>query len=474
MEAQVSSAGGESATVTESQIQSAMLARVPHFKELADSLTFEGVRRLLEKDLGLETHALDVHKKFVKKCLTENLDQDGGDTGPTGKREVEDSTEKELPKTDAKEDSFKDGDIMDDSPVMGLLTGEKKAKVQAKDTKDIEKKGLPTESTVKDALWKRAKYLKAKSSEITMAGVRKLLEEDLELEKNTLIPFKKFISEQVDLLLNPPKASKSTSSAKKDSNKSSRGKSSKNKSSEESGDSSGSESEEDAKARKKVATKRKVSEEPKKRKAPVTESKAPNKKRMKVVEKNSDSEAGGESEDDVSPSSNEKSVKKKEVALPSYGKRVERLKSVIKSCGMIVPPVIYKKAKQVPEDEREAFVRKELEEILSREGLSTDPSEKEIKDVKKRKERAKELEGIDMSNIVSSTRRRSSATTFIPPPRPKVTVETKDDDVEDKSNDEGGDSEEGSEGGDSEEGSEEGDDSQSEEVNEESDEADSD
>ena len=33
------------------------------------SLTFEGVRRLLEKDLGLETYDLDVHKRFIKQCL---------------------------------------------------------------------------------------------------------------------------------------------------------------------------------------------------------------------------------------------------------------------------------------------------------------------------------------------------------------------------------------------------------------------
>jgi hypothetical protein len=29
------------------------------------------VRRLLEKDLGLEKFALDVHKRFVKQCLFE-------------------------------------------------------------------------------------------------------------------------------------------------------------------------------------------------------------------------------------------------------------------------------------------------------------------------------------------------------------------------------------------------------------------
>lgn len=37
------------------------------------SLTFEGVRRLLEKDLGLETFSLDVHKRFIKQLLHEVL-----------------------------------------------------------------------------------------------------------------------------------------------------------------------------------------------------------------------------------------------------------------------------------------------------------------------------------------------------------------------------------------------------------------
>jgi hypothetical protein len=41
-----------------------------------------------------------------------------------------------------------------------------------------------------------------------------------------------------------------------------------------------------------------------------------------------------------------------------------------------VPPVIYKKVKQVAENKREAQLIKELEDILSREGLSSNPSEK--------------------------------------------------------------------------------------------------
>jgi len=57
----------------------------------------------------------------------------------------------------------------------------------------------------------------------------------------------------------------------------------------------------------------------------------------------------------------------------------------------------------------------------------------EIKEVKKRKQTAKELEGIDLSNIVSNTRRRST-TSFVAPPRPKSPPKN------DKNDDKDGDS----------------------------------
>lgn len=176
-------------------------------------------------------------------------------------------------------------------------------------------------------------------------------------------------------------------------------------------------------------------------------------------EENSDGEDSGDTSDDGrSRSAAGKTVKKKEVLPPAYGKQVEHLKSIIKSCGMSVAPSVYKKAKQVPDDKREAFLIKELEEILSKEGLSADPSEKEIKEVKRRKERAKELEGIDTSNIVLSSRRRSTAS-FVAPPKPKPPVKSDGDDVEDSDNEDGDDDEDD---GDDDDDS----DSQSEELQE--------
>ncbi|XP_057486697.1 uncharacterized protein LOC130772828 [Actinidia eriantha] len=469
----------------ESQIQRAMRSRVLYFKDRADSLTFEGVRRELEKELGLETYALDIHKRYVKQCLLECLNggNDENDSKSsaetveknvdTGKGEAAGSPEKEQMKKDVKEASSEDEEKMEDSPVMGLLTEHKKAKVQTKKSQVVEKKKIPTESTIKEAVKKRASYLKANSNKITMAGVRQLLAEDLELDKNTLYPFKKFISQQVDEVLKPPKVSEPASGAKKKNTaKHSHSKASKKFSGEESSDSLNSESEEieeEVKSTKKIASKRKIqkSEEPRKRMRPAMETKESSKKQSKLVETSEEnSEAGGNaSEDDQSHSSAEKPVKKKEVATPAYGKRVEHLKSVIKSCGMSVPPAVYKRVKQASENKREAFLIKELEEILSREGMSTDPSEKEIKEVRKRKDRAKELEGIDMSNIVSSARRRST-TSFVAPPKPKIPVKSDGDKAEDTetSNDEGDDDDD-----DDDDDVEDGDDSHSEEFNEDED-----
>ncbi len=41
-----------------------------------------------------------------------------------------------------------------------------------------------------------------------------------------------------------------------------------------------------------------------------------------------------------------------------------------------IAPTVYRKAKMAPESKREACLIKELEDILEKEGLSTNPSEK--------------------------------------------------------------------------------------------------
>ncbi|KAL9313599.1 hypothetical protein ACSQ67_019051 [Phaseolus vulgaris] len=443
----------------ESQIETAMLSRVSHFKEQSDSLTFEGVRRLLEKDLGLEECALDVHKRFIKQCLLECLEGVGDDAGPrisekageegAGTLEPDEPKEKcEL--KDEKDLCPEDEEKMEDSPVLGLLKEQKRAKLETKDDKGNGNKVVPSEALVMKAVKKRSSYIKANAETITMAGLRRLLEDDLKLDKFTLDLYKKFISQQLDEV-----------------------------SSEENSDTSDKEIDEDesqedeVKPMKKVVPKGKAQTPVQSKKRKGEESDLSSKKRMKPAkaasEEISDAEDSGKnSEDDQSHSSSEKPSKKKEVSTPVYGKRVETLKSVIKACGMGVPPSIYKKIKQVSENKREGQLIKELEEILSREGLSSNPSEKEIKEVKRKKARAKELEGIDVSNIVSSSRRRSTSSYIAPPPpKPKVPVETSGDGAEDGHNDEDNDNEEDEEDVEEDSGSDDDDDdgSQSEEFN---------
>lgn len=41
------------------------------FSSACSSLTFEGARRAVEQDLGMKRFSLDVHKKFIKRCLEE-------------------------------------------------------------------------------------------------------------------------------------------------------------------------------------------------------------------------------------------------------------------------------------------------------------------------------------------------------------------------------------------------------------------
>ncbi|XP_033137938.1 glutamic acid-rich protein isoform X3 [Brassica rapa] len=366
-------------TDMELQILAAMRSRVTYLRNKADSVTFASVRRLLEEDMGLEKYALDAHKSFVKdnlvKCLEDPGDADGASENPQ--------------ETEKKDD----------------LTPVKEEAVVREETVGDEGNREALMSDIKRALHKRASYIKANSEEITMASLRRLLEEDLKLKKDSLVPFKKFINKELDAVLqipDPPKKKVKSTASKK-------------VGSEDDSDSDSGE----------VAVKKTLTQ---KRKRKIDSGKpVAGKKKAKHTEADSENDSdAGDSEMKA-----EKPLKQqgKETAITVYGKRVDHLKSVIKSCGMSIPPVIYRKVKQAPEEKREATLIEELEQILAKEGLSSDPSEKEIKEVKKKKERSKELEGIDTSNIVSSSRRRS-ATSFAPPPKPKITSESESDEEE--------------------------------------------
>ncbi|KAG7557075.1 Histone chaperone domain CHZ [Arabidopsis suecica] len=441
--------GEATTTAIESQILAAMQSRVTYLRDKADDFTFEGVRRLLEEDLKLEKHALDAHKSFVKqhlhKCLegaendetSENSQETEKKDDATPVKEAEKLSKENKAKTDVKEDTTGDDEKTEDSPVMGLLTEENASQSVAEQTKDEDRKEV-LQSDIKKALRKRASYIKANSEKITMGLLRRLLEQDLKLEKYSLDPYKKFINGELDEILQALEATKSSTKAqRKTVTKKVKSTPAKNSDSEEMSDSDGEDEEEDkevAVKKKKTAEKRKSSKSEGTGKRKREKEKLASAKKTKQTDSQSDSDAGEKA------SSSEKSVKKQETPTTGYGRRVEQLKSIIKSCGMSISPSVYRKAKQAPEEKREETLIKELKELLAKEGLSANPSEKEIKEVKKRKERTKELEGIDTSNIVSSSRRRSTAS-FVPPPKPIKAEESESDESEDSENEEDEDEE---------------------------------
>ncbi|KAM0875856.1 hypothetical protein ACQ4PT_036534 [Festuca glaucescens] len=439
----------------EVEIEKALCARVPFFKKQADSLTLEGVRRTLEKDMGLEIKSLDAHKKFIRQCVDKVFSEcdDGNTSNASEKAEAKDDNLSKEGSEDAQPASNKISSSADEQGARSSETEKdpEGAKNQASGC-DI------SEAMIKKAIDKRASYFRENSDvfgysalihkmkqcrTLTLVGVRRTLEEDLKLEKKALDAYKGFITKELDrvLVLQEPEngtMDHSKKEAHKDaSQKTSKGSKRAHQDSDTSElNDSHSEREDSDRAtrpKKRGAEKGKAIKQQKK---VTVEKKLSTPKIKKVAKQDLDKSTknkGGNSTEDNPHSSAEEDDKKRQQPAPVYGKQVERLKSIIKSCGMSIPPSVYRRAKQAPESKREACLIKELEDILEKEGLSSHPSEKEIKAVKKRKERAKDLEGIDMSNIITSSRRRSS---FIPMPVPKIEVDSDDDDYEDVANDE--------------------------------------
>lgn len=66
-----------------------------------------------------------------------------------------------------KEPSSGDEEKIEGSPVLGLMTGQKTAKSETEETQGKENKEVPSESTIKKAIRKRASYFEAKSEYVT-------------------------------------------------------------------------------------------------------------------------------------------------------------------------------------------------------------------------------------------------------------------------------------------------------------------
>ncbi|XBH56085.1 hypothetical protein VPH35_078004 [Triticum aestivum] len=361
MEADGAAAAAAAATRgREAEIMEALRARVPFFKKQADYLTLEGVRRTLEKDMDLKINSLDPHKKFIRQCVDKVFS--GCDN---------ENTDNASERAEAKVDNLSE----DAQPMLGsnkISSSPDEQGARSSET-DKDPEGVKnhssgsniTEAMIKKAIDKRASYFRENSETLTLLGVRRTLEEDLKLERKALDAFKDFITKELDRVLQEPengttdhskqeackdagqKTSKGSKRARQDSDTSELNNSHSEK----------EDSDEDIRPIKRGAEKGRYI------KQQIFFAKRDNK---------SDKDQGQNSAED-NPLSSAVNDKK---AAPAHGKRVERLKSVIKSCGMSVPPSVYRRAKQAPESKREACLIKELEDILEKEGLSSHPSEK--------------------------------------------------------------------------------------------------
>ncbi|KAG0480299.1 hypothetical protein HPP92_011157 [Vanilla planifolia] len=266
-----------------------MRARVKHFKEQADSFTLEGVRRALEKDMGLDIFSLDAHKSKYSRSPVYS-----GEKKIPG--EEEEPKQPKDSKSSCDVDENAEESLADDGIPNSKLMKTEEPIGDAEISEDI----------IKKAIKMRGSYFKENLEKISLAKVRRQLEEDLNVKKNTLDAYKNFISDFLYKFLQTPETLKT--------------------------------------------------------------------------------------ENDI----------KKKIKESFQNKKVEKVKG---------RPIV-------------------ATEDLGSSNLDDDING-EIRSVKKRKETARELEGIDMSNIVSTSRRRSTSN-YIPVPKQKIEIESDEYSEEDE------------------------------------------
>lgn len=85
-------------------------------------------------------------------------------------------------------------------------------------------------------------------------------------------------------------------------------------------------------------------------------------------------------------------------------KSISKAKKVLKEASIRIPPNIYKKNKTLVE------LESALEALLEKHGLSINSSKKIIRKVKKRLEIERDMDGIDMSNVIHGSKRQRRGT----------------------------------------------------------------
>ncbi|DBB04206.1 TPA: hypothetical protein ACH3X1_013240 [Trebouxia sp. C0004] len=96
-------------------------------------------------------------------------------------------------------------------------------------------------------------------------------------------------------------------------------------------------------------------------------------------------------------------------AQPRTSKSIDKVKQICKAATIKIPPSMYLKSKSLAE------VESDMETLLSKHGLSLDASSHEISKAAARLAKERDLEGIDVSNIVQGGRQARRGTAAAPP-----------------------------------------------------------
>ncbi|GFH16272.1 uncharacterized protein HaLaN_12659, partial [Haematococcus lacustris] len=99
-------------------------------------------------------------------------------------------------------------------------------------------------------------------------------------------------------------------------------------------------------------------------------------------------------------------AKGKKAPAKKYSGKVEKLRNICRLASVKIPPGVYK-AKS------DAGVEEALQALLSKHGLNASSSEAKISQVKKKLEKERELDGMDMGNIISTSSRPRRATAAV-------------------------------------------------------------
>ena len=92
----------------------------------------------------------------------------------------------------------------------------------------------------------------------------------------------------------------------------------------------------------------------------------------------------------------------KEPKVANHSKVIAKAKDILKTASIRIPVNVFAKNKTIPSLECA------LEELLGKHGLSLSSSAKQIRGVRKKLEIARDLDGIDLSNVMTSGRRGRS------------------------------------------------------------------